>query len=682
MKRHAQREPTGRRWSIAARAGWALLACLAGAFGARAEERRPVAPEDLVLIRDVGEVQIAPDGGRVAFVVKEPGDPKKPERERDTNIWVVPADGSAPPRLFASSLRSDTAPRWSTDGRLLAFLSSRGEAQGEGADAKPKNQIYLMRTDGGEAEGLTAGPGEVTGLKWSKDGSMIAYTAVDAPSEGEEKRRKEGDDALHVDHDIKFARLWVVRLSDRKAEQVTKQDFNVNDFSWSPDGAELALSVSPSPKLDDVYFHGALVVVRRQTGEVVRRLSDRLADFSALRSWSPDGKTILFSQSTPNQIASLPALAPAGGGGARTLLDDYRGTTYHYEWMPDSKGLISEAIEGTRARLVRIDAASGAITSLGDLFADVSEAGFSPSADGRTIAYRGEGPDSPGDVWVLPAGKPARRLTDLNPPIRSLRLGGFKEITWKNSKDGQAIYGVLVTPPDFKAGQAYPTVVQPHGGPEWAFWLGWNSQPQLLASNGYVVLLPNPRGSDGQGWRFVEANRDDWGGMDFRDIMDGVDDLVRQGIADPDRLGIGGWSYGGFMSSWAVTQTGRFKAAIVGAAVTDLFSMFGTTDIPTFQRAYFLDLPFRRRAAYDGHSPMSFIQNVKTPSLVLHGLADDRVPPGQGWEFYTGLRSLGVETEMVLYPREPHVFVERAHWVDRYRRVLAWFDGHLKGPAR
>ena len=218
-----------------------------------------------------------------------------------------------------------------------------------------------------------------------------------------------------------------------------------------------------------------------------------------------------------------------------------------------------------------------------------------------------------------------------------------------------------MTPPDFKPGQAHPTIVEVHGGPEWAWWSGWvgswHEWAQLLASNGYVVLLPNPRGSTGQGWKFTEANRDDWGGGDFRDIMDGVDYLIGQKIADPNRLGIGGWSYGGFMTSWAVTQTNRFTAAVVGAAVTNLFSFDGTTDItPSFLRYYFLDLPFTRRADYDQHSAMSFLKNCKTPSLILHGEADERVPTSQGWEFYNGLRMLGVPAEMVTYPREHHGF--------------------------
>jgi len=222
-----------------------------------------------------------------------------------------------------------------------------------------------------------------------------------------------------------------------------------------------------------------------------------------------------------------------------------------------------------------------------------------------------------------------------------------------------------------------------HGGPQsawWSGWLGsWHGRGQLLASNGYVVFLPNPRGATGRGWRFAEANRDDWGGMDFQDIMDGVDFLIDQKIADATRLGIGGWSYGGFMTSWAVTQTNRFKAAVVGAAVTNLFSFNGTTDItPGFLRSYFLDIPSRRRVPYDNHSAMTFLKNCKTPSLVLHGQADDRVPVSQGFEFYSGLKALGVETEMVVYPREPHALKERAHQIDLLQRILAWYDKYLK----
>ena len=641
------------------------------------QEKRPLKPEDVVDIRTASDVQISADGRWVAFVVTEPADPTKPQKPRDTNIWVVPADGSHPARSFAASPKSDTHPRWSPDGRYLAFLSDRGEPAGEEKEAK--NQVYLMRTDGGEAEQLTNLKGGVTDLRWSRDGKMIAFTVLDPDTEAEQKAHKEGCDENFVDHHYKFARLWVLTLTDREAEQVTKQDLHISGFDWSADGAELTMSASSTPRNDDTYWHARLVVVRRLTGEIVRSLSE---DFAGDLRWSPDGQTIAFQEYSPNRIASWLAVVPAAGGPSRPLLKDYAGTVRDYEWEADSKHLVAEFNQRTHDQFLRVDSSDGSVTEMPAETA-LPASDFASSLDGRTLAYARGAADSPPDVWAYMTGGTPGRLTGLNPQAKNWRLGAVKDISWKNQKDGTTIYGVLVTPPDFKPGQAYPTIVEVHGGPVWAWWSGWlgswHEWAQLLASNGYVVLLPNPRGSIGQGWKFTEANRDDWGGGDFRDIMDGVDYLIAQKIADPNRLGIGGWSYGGFMTSWAVTHTNRFKAAVVGAAVTNLFSFDGTTDItPSFLRYYFLDFPFTRRADYDQHSAMSFLKNCKTPSLVLHGEADERVPTSQGWEFYNGLRMLGVPAEMVTYPREHHGFLERAHQVDVLTRLLAWYDKYLK----
>jgi len=658
-------------------ASFLIGACLCMVPGLGAEEKRVVKPEDLVDIRGVSDPQISPDGKRVAFVVSEPAERGKPEKPRDTNIWVVPADGSEPARPFAASPKGETSPRWSPDGRYLAFLSNRGQPVGEEKEAK--NQLFLMRTDGGEAEQLTSLKGEVLNFKWSPDSKMIAFTVRDPATDEEQKKKKEGDDEVYVDHDYKFARLWVVSLTDRKTEQVSKQDLEVNGIAWSPDGSQLAVGVASTPRNDDIYWHSSLVITRRLTGETVRKLSENPAGMEA--RWSPDGQTIALAEFTPNKIASGLVLVPATGGPRRELLKDYKGTLWNVEWLPDAKSLLAESLEGTKAKFLSIDAATGAVTKLAEVVARGPS--FSVSADGRTIAYLQQPADSPSEVWVMTPGQPARRLTSLHPQVASWRLGEEREITWKNKKDGQTLYGVLITPPDFQAGRPYPTIVQVHGGPQGAWSLGWygswHDWGQLLASNGYVVFLPNPRGSTGQGWQFAEANRDDWGGGDFQDILSGVDYLIEQKIADPDRLGIGGWSYGGFMTSWTVTQTNRFKAAVVGAAVTNLFSFDGTTDItPSFLRNYFFDIPFNRRAAYDNHSAMTFLKNCKTPSLVLHGDSDERVPVSQGWEFFNGLRMLGVPAEMVVYPREHHGFRERAHQLDLLTRVLAWYDKYLK----
>jgi dipeptidyl aminopeptidase/acylaminoacyl peptidase len=273
-----------------------------------------------------------------------------------------------------------------------------------------------------------------------------------------------------------------------------------------------------------------------------------------------------------------------------------------------------------------------------------------------------------------------QQLTNHNPQVAGWKLGKVQEISWTSSKDGRKIYGVLILPPDYMAGSPYKTIVHAHGGPFEAWqtgWLGtWYEWAQLLASHGYVVLDPNPRGSQGQGVAFQEANYMDWGGGDFQDVMDGIDSLVRQGIADPHRLGIGGWSYGGYMTSWAVTHTDRFKAAVAGAAVTDLYPMSTTTDIsPSFLTEFFGNFAADRKI-YDEHSAMHWIERCHTPTLVLHGAADERVPTFQGEELYHGLQLLGRESQLVLYPREPHIFTEREHEIDSLQRIVDWFDSH------
>jgi dipeptidyl aminopeptidase/acylaminoacyl peptidase len=644
-------------------------------FSIAAQDKRQVTPDDLVSLKQAYNLNVSPDGKWVVFVVGEPADPKKPEKSGDTNIWIVPSDGSTQPRLFASSPKDESQPRWSPDGRYLAFLSTRGEPVGE--EKEPSSQIYLLRIDGGEAEQLTKVEGSVGTFRWSPDGRQIAFLVRDPLSAGDREKEKNRDDAVFVDHDYKFFRLWVIDLATKKSERLARQDLNVNDFTWSPDGSELALAISETPREDDLWMQ-KLIVVNRATGDIARTLSEAV---SGNPQWSPDGKTIAMFEYTPQRIANRLALVSSAGGPSRVVLNDYNGTPWDFQWSPDSLSLIIESTEGSKMKLIRVELKTEAVTRLAEVYA--SGPGFHLAKDGSTIAFLQEPPDSPADIWSLRQEGALKRLTELNPQVQSLKLGEAKEISWRNKKDGQAIYGVLITPADFKPGQLYPTVVQIHGGPEWAWWTGWHGSwhewGQLLASNGYVVLLPNPRGSDGQGWRFVEANRADWGGMDLQDVLSGVDWLIEQKIADPDRLGIGGWSYGGHLTSWTVTQTNRFKAAIVGAGVTNLFSFHGTTDItPNFLRSYFGDLPYRRRALYETHSAMAFVSQVKTPCLVLHGEKDLRVPVTQGWEFYTALRQLGVPVEMVTYPREPHGIGERAHQLDLLKRVLAWYDRYLK----
>jgi dipeptidyl aminopeptidase/acylaminoacyl peptidase len=306
---------------------------------------------------------------------------------------------------------------------------------------------------------------------------------------------------------------------------------------------------------------------------------------------------------------------------------------------------------------------------------------FTVSSDGRNLAFVSEKPDSPSDVWSLATGGQPRQLTSFHPQITSMKLGNVREVSWRNRKDGQVLHGVLVTPPDFQSGKPYPTVVEAHEG-DHAWWSGWQGSwwqwAELLSSNGYVVFLPNARGVTGQGWKLHETITD-WGGAAFDDIMDGVDSLVDQKTADPNRLGIGGWSNGGFMTNWAITHTNRFKAAVAFAAPVDFQIQWGGHPDDSWKFLSTLwDTPMSARQIYDAHSPFHFVQNCTTPTLILHGETDPFVPVVQAYEFYHALKALGIETEMVVYPREGHSIEERAHQIDFQKRVLAWYEKHLK----
>ena len=643
-----------------------LLAVAAVFFSAGGlSAQKIIAPEDVLSIRELYDVKLSPDGKQIAFVVNEPSDPKSPRESRASNIWIVPADGRQPPRPLIPGLKNANSPRWSPDGRTLAFLS---------------DQIYVVRDGEKQALRLSNVSGGVEDYEWSPDGKMIAFVARDQPTVEEQERKAAGDDAIVQSvSNLKYLRLWVMNSEGGKAIPVTQQNLETLELAWSPAGDQFALIVAPSPKTDDA-TNLSLVIISRATGEVVRTLTTNVSSVTGILRWSRDGRWITFFETPPTKESNnWLSLAPAQGGEIRPLLKEYKGSVLRSEWAPDSRSLFTLSVEGTSEVIARVDIDTGAVHKITDVVR--SQWGASFSTNGETIAYLAQTPESADDIFVIEKNRPPRRITDFNPQTKSWAFGKVSEVVWKNSKDGLMRRGVLITPPGYKAGNLYPTIVNTHPG-DTAWWTGFHSSRwwdwgQLLASNGYVVFLPNTRGVTGEGGA-MHATIDHWGEMAFQDLMDGVDYLVAQKIADPNRLGIGGWSNGGFMAEYAITRTTRFKAAVAIAGHADFFSLYGTSYLREGLRRTSGESPYYNRDWYDDHSPITFIKNCKTPTLLLHGEFDSGVPVSQAYEFYNALKDAGIETELVVYPRERHQIQEYSHRLDLQRRMLAWFDKHLR----
>lgn len=666
---------------------------------AGADAGGPITPADIMSLRDMRDAEMSPDGRTILFTVQAQmstfGSPR-------TSIWRVPTDGGVPASRFITSAGVDGSPRWSPDGRTIAFLSNRpnplggansgfefkaDSSSGPGApvSAVPppvvgdagaaSRQLWLIARDGGEAVPLTAMPGDIADFEWSSDGKRIAFLSADPDTPAEKADAAAGRDALVLDKPRHFTRLWVLDLATHVARRVSPDGVNISALGWSPDGKQMAVRVTDTTAINDYFYHSRIALIDLATGKLGPGLVEHAAGEPR---WSPDGRAIMAQIiRTPGFIGIGIRIVDLSTGRIDALADDYPGLLTGARWTPDGKSLLALSFEKTRSRIVRVARADGAVTPLASLDGEASD--LTVSADGKGMAVAMSTPDRPADVFAISGGKP-RPLTSINPGVANWKLGQVREVSWKSSRDGTVIYGTLVTPPGYVDGTPIKMVVQGHGGPEWAWWSGWlgswHEWAQMLSTHGYAVLLPNPRGSDGQGTAFARAVGNDWGGVDYQDIMDGVDAMVARRIADPNRLGIGGWSYGGFMAAWAVTHGDRFKAAVVGAAPVDMAAMARITDTPDFTTGYFGE-PQGALADLNRASSIRLLDRVHTPVLVLHGEQDTRVPATLGLQFYRGLKLLGKPAEMVRYPREPHWFHEPAHQEDLQRRVLAWFDAHL-----
>jgi dipeptidyl aminopeptidase/acylaminoacyl peptidase len=621
---------------------------------AAARAKKALSPETFLELRNVQDPQFSPDGTRVAFVVSDPLSGEK----RTRHIWLY-EKGSNKTRQLTFSEKSESSPRWSPDAKQLAFLSNRGEQQ----------QIYVLRMGGGEAAAVTKGKAGVEQFAWSPDGQSIAFLSPNPKTEAEEKKEKEKDDGTVVDRDDKYARLRVLDLAKHEERALTETTWKVEELQWLPNGQSLVIKATDRPASDRLTDRIYLVNVK--DGRKQELLAPR-GPFRDLRV-SGDGFALGFVGSRddgpePHDLQ----LISVEGGMARNLTGASLDRAIMDYQFTKGGWVVSVYAEGFHRKFVGYNGQGERKDMAGELPVNPGQFSVAPSGE---IAFVGETATSMPELWLRDAKGVAQQVSHVNDTWKEQGLIAPEFYKYK-SFDGTEIGAALLKPAGYDGKPKLALVVRVHGGPTGNWGDSIDPWGQLLVAAGFAVFYPNVRGSIGYGQKFVEMNRADWGGGDFKDVMAGVDDLVAKGIADPERLGIGGWSYGGYMAEWAVTQTTRFKAAVSGAGMADLISEFGTEKNPAYDE-WFWGVPYEKPEGFLNSSPVLFVKNAKTPTLILEGAADPIDPVGQSQELYRGLKHYGVDAEFVLYPREPHGFQEAKHQVDMQKRMVAWFNKYL-----
>jgi dipeptidyl aminopeptidase/acylaminoacyl peptidase len=655
------------------------------------QAQKRMTTEDVLALRDVGAPLWSPDGRWLAFTVS---DWNKKENRRDSHVYLVPAEGGEAFRL-TNGERGESQPAWSPDGKWIAFLANRSAPQaGGGAQPAPGgggggNQIWIIPVRGGEAEKLTEEEAGVSQFRWSPDSRRIAYVVRDTPQDKAErdKRRKDRFDAIVVDSEFTYSHLWNIDLGTKTKRRVTEGAFSASDPQWSPDGRFVAYVATRAGAQESSFTdisedRNTDIYIAPAEGGPPRQLTTSPGPDSQPR-FSPDGKWIAFTGFTDPSIWSpktdLYVVATEGGTPRNLTAVQADSVSGPARWSNDGRDLYVAATVGVYGQLLRVPAAGGNARTVFEKPGGYSGVDLSP--DGTRLAFLFEDARRPEDVWVSTAtGREAKRLTDFNPQTKEFALGDIEVLKWKGA-DGLEIEGMLVKPVGYERGKKYPTILQIHGGPYARFAYGFEGRAQIFAGHGYAVLMPNPRGSVGYGHEFATANVKDWGGKDFQDLMAGVDEMIRQGLADPERLAVMGGSYGGFMTFWTITQTDRFKAAIGHAGISDWYSFHGQSDIPGLMEYGFGGTPWAARETYERWSPVRFADRVKTPLMITHGEQDRRVPIAQAEQYYRALRKRGVPVQFVRYPREGHGITEPNHQIDLVRRQLEWFDKHVKPAA-
>lgn len=678
----------------------ALLVCLALTIpaGIPAQEGRPSSSpraltiDDMFAIKNVGDPQVSPDGKWLAYTV---GQTNLREERGESQIWMMPAaGGDAIPMTAKGS--SAGRPVWSPDGKYLSFSASRGE--------NARSQVWAMNRLGGEAQALTEVKQGIQGFEWSPDGKRLLLLIQD-PSPEEQARQKDEEAGVRparprtqppwvIDRqqfkqdvqgylDRRRTHLYVFELASKKLTQITSGDYQDGGAAWSPDGKQIAFVSNRGPNPDGDFNSDIWLVSADNTdmGKTMLKLTTNIGP-DTNPAWSPDGKTIAYTTATDvkNFWYSTRYLAtiPAQGGTATILTQKLDRNVSGPRYTEDGQWIYFLLEDSAERHLARIPAAGGEITRPVTGYRSVNA--FELTKDGSVFVRVSE-PKVPGELYAVESGGNLKRLTKVNDSFMAqIKLTEAENIHFK-SKDGTEIEGFMYKPIGYTAGMKYPTLLRIHGGPVSQYEASFSFESQLFAANGYVVLNANPRGSSGYGQAFSSAIFADWGNKDSEDVLAAVDYAITQGVADSNKLGIGGWSYGGMLTNYTIVRTSRFKGAISGASVSQVSALYGHDH---YQRHYEaeLDLPWKNRAVWDKVSPYWSVEKITTPTMWICGERDWNVPVINSEQMYQAMKRLGRETQLVVYPGEFHGIRRPSYQKDRYERYLAWYDKYVKGTPR
>ncbi|HEY6945808.1 MAG TPA: S9 family peptidase [Candidatus Acidoferrum sp.] len=654
---------------------------------------RAITIDDFFAIRDVSQPELSPDGQWIAYAVRTR---MLKEDKNEQRLWMISTRGGDAIPLTAEGVSSGHV-RWGPDGRYISFLSARDGG---------KNQVWLLDRRGGEAVRLTDVAQGVDDFEWSPDSTRLVLILRDPkPEDLEAAKNKEKPapatppkpktpppfviDRLQFKRDTvgyldrRRTHLYVFNVATKATTQITSGDFDDNEPAWSPDGKSLAFSSNRSSDPDANYEAHIWVVAADNTdkGAHLTQVSPKPGPDSA-PAWSPDGKWIAYVTELDPHLFYYNtrhlAVVPATGGQANVLTRSFDRSIHRPRFSGDGQYIYFTAEDDGTQNLCRIPAGGGDITR--PIGGRLVVGAFSLGKD-DSIAAQITTIDRPDEVFYLANGaKEPTRLTKTNDALLAqLRLAKADYVHFK-SKDGTTVAGYLYKPLDYTPGKKVPTLLNPHGGPVGQYTASFYHLAQLYAANGYAVLLPNPRGSSGYGQKFCAAIYADWGNKDYQDDVAMVDYAVAQGIADPEKLGVGGWSYGGISTDFIIAQTKRFKAAISGAGVALIASFYGHDH---YQRDYDIELgyPWDNKAVWDRISPFYRVADITTPTLFMGGDIDWNVPILGSEQMYEAMKTLGRTTELVVYPGEYHGFTIPSHIKDRMERFMAWYNHYVKGDS-